>query len=139
MPNNIKTSNNLAKVLVLLLLLLLNTNTNASYARRSPPVQVQSINANGIKIHPVYDNLDDELKVSVVGEKADHTSWKTLIYTVKYQQDLETDVQMVFLTSIQLANGILTVRDERGNTYSVDTKTGNLLNGPAKVLQGTLN
>ena len=45
------------------------------------------------------------------------------MYKIKYQADLERDVQWVFITKLELHGNEMLVVNERGDSYKVDLKT----------------
>jgi hypothetical protein len=49
--------------------------------------------------------------------------WQVEVYQTKFDPKLETDVQSVYINSIDLERGRLVVKNERGDRYSVDLKT----------------
>lgn len=46
--------------------------------------------------------------------------WKKQIYTVDYKKDLEKDVQDVFIDSITGTDNIITIHNEKGETYELN-------------------
>ena len=46
--------------------------------------------------------------------------WEKEVYTVEYNPDLESDVQDVFITSLNIEDGKLVVVNEKGDVYKVD-------------------
>lgn len=56
--------------------------------------------------------------------KTDKLIWEKQIYTVKYNPDLETDVQEVFITKLSIEGGALVVENEKGQKYNIDPQTG---------------
>ena len=59
--------------------------------------------------------------------------WSRQIYTVKYDPDLEGDVQDVFIRNIKVKGNSLLVTNERKSEYQLDLKTLEV-----KVLKGSL-
>jgi hypothetical protein len=49
--------------------------------------------------------------------------WQAEVYQTKFDPNLETDVQSVYINSIEIDRGKLIVKNERGDRYSVDLKT----------------
>jgi hypothetical protein len=63
-------------------------------------------------------------------EKTDQLLWTTKVYSVAYDSNLETDVQDVFITKLEVANGKLFVTNESNQKYQVDLKTGEVIGVP---------
>ena len=49
--------------------------------------------------------------------------WRRQIYVVKYDVDLEKDVQDVFVKTMKLKDNVLVVTNERTSEYRVDLKS----------------
>lgn len=86
-------------------------------------------------IEPVYfDSIRYEVSgmgvVRARDEKNGQEIWKNAIYKVSYNPILETDVQDVYITKLEVINGILLVRNEENATYKVDLKTGKVIIWP---------
>ncbi|MFO1490704.1 MAG: hypothetical protein U1F77_03385 [Kiritimatiellia bacterium] len=45
--------------------------------------------------------------------------WEKQVYAVKLDPNLEADVQHVFITKLEVADGALLVTNERGEVYSM--------------------
>ncbi|MEI6809929.1 MAG: hypothetical protein WCN95_14520 [bacterium] len=60
--------------------------------------------------------------------------WSRQIYVIKhdYKLGLEEDVQMIFITSLELGEGVLKVRNEQGSEFELNLETL-----AVKVLKGT--
>lgn len=50
--------------------------------------------------------------------------WETKVYHVWIVPLAEEDVQWVFISAMQMQNGNLIVRNERGKSFKLDPKTG---------------
>ncbi len=48
--------------------------------------------------------------------------WGEKIYTVEYDEQLETDVQDIFIDSLYEKEDKLSIRDEAGRIYLMDTE-----------------
>jgi hypothetical protein len=49
--------------------------------------------------------------------------WSLKVYCTKYDPNLETDVQDVFITSLAAQEGALVVANEKGQRFSIDVNT----------------
>lgn len=56
---------------------------------------------------------------AITGEQ----KWVVQVYTTVYDPFLEQDVQDVFITSLTLANGVLSVVDQKGRHFQISTTT----------------
>lgn len=56
---------------------------------------------------------------AVTGEQ----KWVVQVYCTAYDPFLEQDVQDVFITSLTLTNGVLSVLDEKGRQFQISTTT----------------
>ena len=59
--------------------------------------------------------------------------WRRQIYVVKYDLDLEGDVQDVFIKTMKLEKNILTITNENDSEYTLDLKTLEV-----KIVKGSL-
>jgi hypothetical protein len=50
--------------------------------------------------------------------------WRTRVFSTWINPGVEEDVQWVFITRLEVADGNLLVTDERGGRHSVDLQTG---------------
>jgi outer membrane protein assembly factor BamB len=93
-----------------------------AWAKRVPPKKVEPVTRDGVKY--VAPNLNGrEGKVEALDAKTGDRLWDKVIYTVKIDPNLESDVQWVFIKSLSLREGRLLVVTERGEQYLLDLKT----------------
>jgi hypothetical protein len=71
--------------------------------------------------------------VEAWGTKRHQMIWRRQIYVVKYDVYLETDVQDVYITSMELKDNNLIIKNERDSEYQLDLETLEV-----KVLEGNL-
>lgn len=66
--------------------------------------------------------------VRVLDAKTGVESWDVQVYKTKYDNNLESDVQDVFISEIKINiwHTVLTVKDELGREYEIDLKTKNV-------------
>ena len=103
---------------LLLLLLLLGSVAPVS-AKRAAPAPVAPVVADGIR----YTAPAEAMGFVVATDAGGKELWRVRIYKVDVDPKLEADVQHVFITSLALKDGILTVTNERGGKYALDVKT----------------
>lgn len=88
-----------------------------AWAKRSPPEPVAPVKSGNIEYR-----VDHRQMGCVEAWDLEHKEmlWRRQIYTVRYQPDLERDVQDVFITAIELKDKTLTVKNERQSAYALD-------------------
>ena len=105
----------LATAAVIVLLVVAST----SWARRSLPPEVAPVengkyfitagsDAGGIKVH------DPKTRTFL---------WKMLVYNIQLNRGMETDIQQVYITKLDLKDDTLKVANEDGDEYEVNLKT----------------
>lgn len=67
--------------------------------------------------------------VQILDAKTGIPVWGIQVYKTNYVKNLESDVQDVFITSIEINfwNTVLTIKDELGRIYEIDLKTRKLI------------
>lgn len=111
--------------LVILLILTLLPMSNIQ-AKRLAPDPVEPIHFEGIRYEVSGMGV-----VLAWDEKNNQELWKNTIYKVSYVPNLETDAQDIWITNLEVANGVLLVTNEGNATYKVDLKTGKVLSDPS--------
>jgi len=61
--------------------------------------------------------------------------WDLRIYEIKYDQDLERDVQDIFITSLKVVGGKLQVVNEKGDKFVVDLSRRKVIEGRRRVYE----
>jgi outer membrane protein assembly factor BamB len=98
-------------------------------AKRGAPKDVPPVTQNGV----VYSAPHDQMGCVVAkDEKTGKQLWSKQVYTVKYDPNLEKDVQDCFISELRFADGKLIVSNERGGQFELDPATQ-----AVKVLKGT--
>lgn len=100
------------------------------HAKRSAPEKVAPVADGVLDYHAPHSQMGF---VEAWNVKNKQLIWRRQIYVVKYDADLERDVQDVFITSIQRTDKGLTVKNERGSEYELDLDTLTV-----KVVKGSL-
>ena len=49
--------------------------------------------------------------------------WEKVIYQIAYNEDLERDVQWIFIADLEIRKGNLIITDEHKRRYSLNLKT----------------
>lgn len=97
-----------------------------AWARRAAPAEVPPV-TDGVLRYEVPHQLNPchQRGGCVVASDAvtGQQKWVVQVYCTAYQPFLEQDVQDVFITSLTLTNGVLSVVDEKGRQFQVSTTT----------------
>ena len=86
-------------------------------AKRGAPKPVPPVKAGNIEYRVSHEHMGTVEAWDLTTSKM---VWRKEIYTVKYDEKLEKDVQDVFVKSIDLKGTVLTVKNERGSEYELD-------------------
>lgn len=101
-------------------MLLMSLAAGSALAKRAAPKEVPPVTLNGIVYSAPHDHMGCVVARS---EKTQQLAWMKQIYVVKYDLELETDVQDCFITELKVAGNTLTVRSERDGEYELDLTT----------------
>jgi hypothetical protein len=103
-----------------------------AFAKRLPPEKVPPVMSDGVKYLAPHVTLDYQstygLPSCPIGcieardAKSDKLLWQVLVYKIVYDSTLESDVQDVFIRSLEIKDGYLLVENELGEKFSVDLK-----------------
>lgn len=99
-----------------------------AHAKRSVPKEVTPVVSGAIEYRAPRDQMG-----CVEAWQGDDLVWRRQIYVVKYYIPLERDIQDSFITTIELKNNILIVKNERESEYHLD-----LTSMEVKVIKGSL-
>jgi hypothetical protein len=96
--------------------------------KRSGPDPVDPVRSGGIRYEAVpwgkARGLDQNGGyVAAIEEKSGKELWLLKVYDVSYDGDMEADKQDVFITSLEIDQGRLTVESESGDRYAVDLQS----------------
>jgi hypothetical protein len=97
-------------------------------AKRLPPPDVKPVTAAGVEYRAAHERYYEGAKpaglrnfVEAREAKTGKVLWRVTVYEIKYQAGLETDVQDVYITALELdAAGGLLVRTEGKDRYRID-------------------
>jgi hypothetical protein len=115
---------------IALLLLLSLCFISPAFAKRSPPVKVEPVLAADVEYHVPHDKMGC---VEAWDVRTKLMIWRKQVYVVKYDVDLEKDVQDIFITSVEVQKGKLLIKNERQSEYELD-----LMTLQAKATKGSL-
>jgi hypothetical protein len=111
--------------------------SRAAYAKRGPAPVVPPLTVNGVRYSVLGGQVGKEPVSAVVLRAVDmhsgHVIWEATLYEIKLNPPLETDVQDVYVTSMQVVNDVLEVANEAGDTIKVDLATGKVIEGDGLV------
>jgi len=97
---------------------------------RAIPERVAPLNYDGIRyeaeeLSPADPNINTGTdRVRAYDSASDALLWEKQVYATTDESDAEFDKQWTFITTLALVDGKLVVTNERGETYTLDPKTG---------------
>jgi len=89
-------------------------------AKRAAPTEVTTVTKDGVVYSAPHDPMGCVLAKSA---KTGSPCWFKQIYVVKYDTDLEKDVQDCFITNLRFDGDILVVTNESGGVFQLDPRT----------------
>jgi outer membrane protein assembly factor BamB len=95
----------------------------SAYAKRKLPAPVPPVVWQGVEYRAPLD-VAHMGHVQAFDLSSGRKLWETKVYHVWINPLLEEDVQWVFVSGLRVENGKLRVRNEDGNSYGLDLKTG---------------
>lgn len=101
-----------------------------AHAKRAAPAKVTPVAAGKIEYRAPANQMGC---VEAWDMASKEMIWRRQVYVVKYQVDLERDVQDVFITVLAVKDKSLIVSNERKSEYELDLDTLQV-----KVLKGAL-
>jgi hypothetical protein len=101
------------------LLILFSIIQFSIYAKRIAPKKVQSIVYNNIEYSVDHSNIGSVL----ITDKNSNTIKNIKIYTIEYNNNLEKDVQDIFIKNLKISNNFLLITNERNKVYRMDLST----------------
>ncbi len=106
--------------LLTLLVSFLLVTAEPALAKRAEPKPVPPVTAASVTYSAPHDQMGFIVATDATTKKE---LWRLHVYTVTIDKNLERDVQDVFITTLVLDKGLLTVTNERGERFSVDPAT----------------
>ena len=104
--------------------------TPVVFAKRSPPVRVTAVRQDTVEYRVPHENMGC---VEAWDIASNNMIWRKQIYVVRYDVELEKDVQDIYITSVTAEKGKIVIKNERNSEYSLDLETLQ-----ATVIKGTL-
>ena len=93
------------------------------WAKRAAPQPVKPLLWSVYKIQPSGDGSSAKITVSKICKC--YFKPKTItIYEINYQKSLERDVQRLYITELEIDNGVLWVKTEKDGIFSCNITTG---------------
>ena len=89
-------------------------------AKRSPPAKVEPVKSADAEYRVPHDQMGC---VEAWDVRTGLLIWRKQVYVVRYDVDLEKDVQDVFITSVEVQKGKLLVKNERASEFELDLDT----------------
>ncbi|PWU18398.1 MAG: hypothetical protein C5B50_09425 [Verrucomicrobia bacterium] len=93
----------------------------AAFAKRAAPHPVPPVIWHGIEYRAPLDHMGH---VQAFDQASGRLLWDSTVYHVLIVPWCEEDVQWVFVSSMQIQDGKLLVRNEKGESFELDLKTG---------------
>jgi len=109
--------------------------TLVAEAKRGAPMEVLPVKVGNIEYSAPHRNGTHKQMGFIEARdlKSGKLIWSRQIYAVKYDPDLEGDVQDVFIKSITVEGNNLIITNERNSKYQLDLNSLKV-----KVIQGSL-
>ena len=101
---------------------------SVAHAKRLAPKDVPSVTKGNIEYRAPRSQMG-----CIEAWQNKQLLWRRQIYVVKYDLDLEGDVQDVFIKTMKLEKNILTITNENDSEYTLDLKTLEV-----KIVKGSL-
>src|SRR5580692_11483923 len=99
--------------------------SDSAFAKRSAPKPVPPVVWQGVEYRAPLD-VEHMGHVQAFELSSGRKLWETKVYKVWIVPLLEEDVQWVFVSAMQVQDGKLLVKNERGKSFRLDLKTGRI-------------
>lgn len=117
------------KPLLALFVVLALIPASLALAKRPAPKDVAPVKAGAIVYHAPFEQMGCVEARNAEGKLI----WRRQIYVIKFDPNLEKDVQDNFITTMEVDGPTMTVKNERGSQYKL-----NLDSLEVKVVAGAL-
>jgi hypothetical protein len=112
-----------------ILVLGVNAGAGTAEAKRVPPKEVAPVVVGGVRYEvPHFGALHEKSQnggyVQAWGVKTRKLLWDRMVYRIRYDENLERDVQDDFITAIRVKDGHLLVKTERSEEFDMDLGSG---------------
>lgn len=102
-----------------------------SQADRVPPAKIKPIKFGKLVIAQNFEHDEKGFSVSLLAhsDAGKTVAWKTLLFSGKFRDLEETDVQEIYLASLKISKSkkSLEAIDEHGQNYEIELSSGKLL------------
>jgi len=116
---------------LILALAVLAFGSSSAFAKRAAPKDVPPVIAGGIKYTAPPRSGGGYVEALDVG--SGKLLWELRVYEIQVDQDLERDVQDIFITSLKVAGGKLQIVNENGDKFVVDLSKRKVIQGADRV------
>jgi hypothetical protein len=115
------------KTIILILITLLFT-PSITLAKRKPPKELNPVRRGGIKYSIHHGELlkkktTDGAYIRAYDIALSEPLWDLKIYSIEYDEEMEKDVQDVFVRSFKLKKDKFIIRNERNDMFIVNIRT----------------
>jgi hypothetical protein len=125
------------------LLVMLGIGWSPAYAKRDPPKEVRPVSQSGVEYSATYRGFDCGSRSAVpetggyvqARDTSGRLLWELRVYEVKYDCNIETDVQDIFIKSLKIAGNDLQVVNEKEDKFVVDLSKRRVGKGAGRVYQ----
>jgi len=123
---------------VIFLVVILGIGVGLSYAKRAAPKEIPPIAFEGVNYSaPPWGYFKKRKQnggyIEATSPEAGKLLWELRVYEVKYDTNLESDVQDVFITSLKIVDRNLEVLNEAGDKFVVDLSKHKVIKGANHV------
>lgn len=92
--------------------------------KRTPPQDLIPLEYQGIRYGVTHFTDHPCAQVEAIDIKTGKVLWTREVYPLRYDSELESDVQDVFITDMYIENERLVVINENNEEYMLDLQTG---------------
>ena len=120
--------------LIVFSIILVMLGISESEAKRSVPSKVMPVQVGSIEYSAPHGKLQNQMGcIEARNVGSGELLWRRQVYVVKYDPDLEGDVQDVYIKNIKIKGDSLMITNERKSEYQLNLNTLQV-----KVLKGSL-
>jgi hypothetical protein len=121
------------KTIIITTCILVGLTSSAVFSKKKFPTLPNPVIYNGI-IYQADQNYNDLGKyyenmgiIKAIDLKSIKELWRKQLYKIKLSNQMEADVQMVFITEIQMdtIQNVLIIKNEDGNIYHINLTNNN--------------
>lgn len=105
------------------MVLLIALSTTVASAKRAAPAEVPPVTHQGIEYRAPSGFVAKMGVVEAWDKATGKMLWEKRAYSVKIDPKLESDVQHVFISKLEIKDGQLIITTEHHERYSLDLKT----------------